>query len=71
MIFGEKIKLKVYVNQHDSVSDIQTPSRSWFLLCFLHRLLMISQAKNTVLYAGNKQLSSLILSNRLNGPFAL
>ena len=25
MIFGEKIKLKVYVNQHDFVSDIQTP----------------------------------------------
>ena len=24
MIFGEKIKLKVYVNQHDFVSDIQT-----------------------------------------------
>jgi hypothetical protein len=24
MIFGEKIKLKVYVNQHDSVSDVQT-----------------------------------------------
>jgi hypothetical protein len=28
MIFGEK--LKVYVNQHDFVSDIKTPSRSWF-----------------------------------------
>jgi aspartate oxidase len=28
LIFGEKIKLKVYVNQHDFVSDIQTPSRS-------------------------------------------
>jgi hypothetical protein len=29
MIFGEKIELKVYVNQHDFVSDIQlTPSRS-------------------------------------------
>jgi hypothetical protein len=40
MIFGEKIKLKVYVNQYDSVSHIQTPSRSWFLLCFLHELLM-------------------------------
>jgi hypothetical protein len=26
-IFGEKIELKVYVNQHDFVSDIQTPSR--------------------------------------------
>jgi hypothetical protein len=26
MIFGEKIELKVYVNQHDFVSDIQTPS---------------------------------------------
>jgi hypothetical protein len=40
MIFGEKIELKVYVNQHDFVSDIQTPLRSWFLLCFLHELLM-------------------------------
>jgi hypothetical protein len=38
MIFGEKIELKVYVNQQDSVSDIQTPSHSWFLLCFLHGL---------------------------------
>jgi hypothetical protein len=38
MIFGEKIELIVYVNQHDFVSDIQTPSRSWFLLCFLHEL---------------------------------
>ena len=28
MIFGEKIELKVYVN-HDFVSDILTPSRSW------------------------------------------
>ena len=27
-IFGEKIEVKVYVNQHDIVSDIQTPSRS-------------------------------------------
>ena len=27
MIFGEKIELKVFVNQHDSVTDIQTPSR--------------------------------------------
>ena len=25
MIFGEKIELKVYVNQHDFLSDIQTP----------------------------------------------
>jgi hypothetical protein len=40
MIFGEKIELQVYVNQHDSVSDIQTLSHSWFLLCFLHELLM-------------------------------
>jgi hypothetical protein len=40
MIFVEKIQLKVYVNQHDSVSDIQTPSRSSFLSCFLHELLM-------------------------------
>jgi hypothetical protein len=29
MIFGGKIK--DYVNQHDFVSDIQTPSRSYFL----------------------------------------
>jgi hypothetical protein len=40
MIFGEKIELKVYVNQHDPVSDIQTPSCSSFLLCFFHELLM-------------------------------
>jgi hypothetical protein len=32
----------VYVNQHDFVSNIQTPSRSWFLLCFPHELLMSS-----------------------------
>jgi hypothetical protein len=50
MIFGEKIELKVYVNQHDFVSDIQTPSRSWFLLCFLHELLMFSQWKIYVLF---------------------
>jgi hypothetical protein len=36
---GEKIELKVYVNHDDFVSDIQTPSQSWFLLCFLHELL--------------------------------
>jgi hypothetical protein len=30
MIFGEEIELKVYVNQHDFVSDIKTPSLSWF-----------------------------------------
>jgi hypothetical protein len=40
MIFDEKIELKVYVNQHDPVSDIQTPSCSSFLLCFFHELLM-------------------------------
>jgi hypothetical protein len=40
MIFGEKIKLKVYVNQHDFVSDIQTPSS--IINCFLHQLLMSS-----------------------------
>ena len=41
MIFGEKIELKVYVNQHDFVSDIQTPnSRSLLFLFFLHELLM-------------------------------
>ena len=28
MIFREKIELKVYTNQHDFVSDIQTPSVS-------------------------------------------
>jgi hypothetical protein len=38
MIFGEKIKLEVCVNQHDFVSDIQTPSQSWFL----HELLISS-----------------------------
>jgi hypothetical protein len=39
MIFGRKIELKVYVNKYDSVSDIQTPSRSLAFLCFLHELL--------------------------------
>jgi hypothetical protein len=38
MIFGEKIKLEVCVNQHDFVSDVQTPSQSWFL----HELLISS-----------------------------
>ena len=34
MIFGEKIEHKVYVNQHDFVSDIQTPSRHDFICVF-------------------------------------
>ena len=36
--FDEKIELKVYVNQHDFVSDIQTSYD--FFMCFLHELLM-------------------------------
>ena len=27
-LYSEKIELKVYVNQHYSVSDMKTPSRS-------------------------------------------
>ena len=45
MIFGEKTKLKVYVNEHDFVSDIHIPSRSCLLLCFLYELLMILQSR--------------------------
>jgi hypothetical protein len=30
MVFGEKIKLKFYVNQHDSVSDIQIRGANFF-----------------------------------------
>ena len=26
VVLNEEIELKIYVNQHDSVSDIQTPS---------------------------------------------
>jgi hypothetical protein len=60
MIFCEKIELKVYVNQHDSVSDIQTPSQSWFRLCFLHELSMsvTIQFYCTILLICNFNLSS-------------
>jgi hypothetical protein len=50
MIFGEKIELKVYVNQHDSVSDIQTPlcGRDFFCVFFSsHELLMSVTNTNT------------------------
>jgi hypothetical protein len=52
MIFGEKIKLIVYVNEHDFVSDIHIPSRSCLLLCFLYELLMgfTIQENKTTLY---------------------
>jgi hypothetical protein len=36
----EKIKVKVYVNQHESVSHIQIRHAYDFSLCFLHELLM-------------------------------
>jgi hypothetical protein len=35
-----KIKVKVYVNQHESVSHIQIRHAYDFSLCFLHELLM-------------------------------
>ena len=35
-----KIKVKVYVNQHESVSHIQIRDAYDFSLCFLHELLM-------------------------------
>ena len=34
MIFGEKANLKVYVNQYDSVSDIEIPSPSMISFVF-------------------------------------
>jgi hypothetical protein len=34
MIFGEKIELKVYVNQHDFLSDIQTPIIIFLIMSF-------------------------------------
>jgi hypothetical protein len=37
---AEKIKVKVYVNQHESVSHIQIRHAYDFSLCFLHELLM-------------------------------
>jgi hypothetical protein len=37
---AEKIKVKVYVNQHESVSHIQIRHAYDFSLCFLHDLLM-------------------------------
>jgi hypothetical protein len=45
MIFGEKIKPKVYVNQHDfCISDIQTPSRLSDIFCvFFMNYLWVSQ----------------------------
>jgi len=38
---AEKIKVKVYANEDDFVSEIQALPRLWFLLCFPHELLMI------------------------------
>ena len=37
---GEVILIKVYVNQHESVSHIQIRHAYDFSLCFLHELLM-------------------------------
>jgi hypothetical protein len=37
---SEKIKAKVYVNEHDFLSHIKPPTRQWFPLSFLHELLM-------------------------------
>ena len=40
VVQAEKIKVKVYVNQHESVSHIQIRHAYDFSLCFLHELLM-------------------------------
>ena len=40
VVYAEKIKVKVYVNQHESVSHIQIRHAYDFSLCFLHELLM-------------------------------
>ena len=40
VVQAEKIKFKVYVNQHESVSHIQIRHAYDFSLCFLHELLM-------------------------------
>ena len=36
MIFGEKIELKVFVNQYDFLSDIQTPSHDFVCVFFMN-----------------------------------
>ena len=41
VVYAEKIKVKVYINQHESVSHIQIRHAYDFSLCFLHELLMI------------------------------
>jgi hypothetical protein len=40
VVYAEKIKVKVYVNQQESVSHIQIRHAYDFSLCFLHELLM-------------------------------
>ena len=40
VVLAEKIKVKVYVNQHESISHIQIRHAYDFSLCFLHELLM-------------------------------
>ena len=40
VVSAEKTKVKVYVNQHESVSHIQIRHAYDFSLCFLHELLM-------------------------------
>ena len=40
VVYAEKIKVKVYVNQHESVSHIQIRHAYDFSLCVLHELLM-------------------------------
>ena len=40
VVLAEKIKVKVYVNQHESVSHIQIRHAYDFSLCFPHELLM-------------------------------
>ena len=57
---AEKIKVKVYVNQHESVSHIQIRHAYDFSLCFIHELLMSFLTVVT-------ELTLLILSALLQG----
>jgi hypothetical protein len=66
MIFDEKIEDKVYVNQHDFVSDIQTPSRSWFLLYFLHELLIRFTIRLYTIITHNEYNKGKVLNVSLN-----
>jgi hypothetical protein len=49
-IFGEKIELKVYVNQHEFVSDIQT-----LMISFVFSSCIINEFHNVVYYTTIRQ----------------